>query len=316
MRHLKIIFLASGILLIISAGLYFFAPDFRDEVLVRSYRKVPIKKLKTLEGREEIIRGKIKANLNQSGAFKNQDLNQDEIYKAFQKKLEVTIGSINEECSKVNDGLDEYPDIADSESDFFKNRSKAQSILNDKLGQAFNTFRGMSPSIENLYFDLIFLDNQKTNIENFENLLDMYDQILTACPITQNIGTVVMSLAEVSENLNPRYGPFFINASTNLALGLLSVKTYGALFQGAGILRNMNIKEIYSGEEVFDIEVLSERIEKTNANFEFELKNAKTVKEKQEVLKYYQEEALVLGELLKEFTYKIQATYSDYSIQR
>ncbi len=317
MRLRQILLLASAILFVISAGLYFFAPDLKEDLMEAKRTKVIYKKLKTLEGREEAIREN-RRNIPPKKLF-NYDSKKtmgSEPKVVIVKALKAVRTRLVKDCDDVLERLNEYPDLIDYQSSLYQNRGKVEDFLNHSLGNAFDIIRLLKPSLGTLKEQIMQMDRGSLKLQEFEKISNEYDSLIASCGVNDGLGPLVLTLTEVIKEINPAYTPFLVKASTNMATAYFEIETYEALFLGAGLLRNMNSHGILSQSEAYDLEVLSGRLRNTYDNFKFEWKKAKTIEEKQDVLVYFNEEAIVLAELFKEFTYKIQTGYSAYSIQR
>lgn len=308
MRAMKILLLASTILFLISGGLYFFAPDFKEKALSRGKRKVTYSTLKTLDGREQEIRLRI----SNDKAAGNSDVGTQGSQKdkaIFLKALSQTENYLRDSCDRAGSVLEEYSDLIDENSKLYHDRSRVESVLNVVLGDTFGTITELESNLVQYRREILKLSTADTNANEFEKLLLRYDAIILKCGMNDVIGPLILTLSGVVSGIDPRFKRFLVNGVTNLSMAYSSVQSFDALFLGAGILRNMNSHGLLNKNETYDLQVLSQRLRQTNDNYAKELRDATTLEEKKDVFRYYSTEALVLAELFKEFAQKVQATY-------
>lgn len=301
MHYRQIILLASILLFLVSAGLYFFAPDLKDDLLSKGIRKVEHKKFLTLEKKENEIRKRIKdTEVKRKSPLTNET-------SSLGKVIEKSQSYLSNECDLIGVRLSDFPDLIDAQSRLYKNRGRVESVLNEVLGRTFSTLTKNASKFNSLKQRILDLDPKKIPEREFEGLVRRYEAIVSTCGLNNSIGAIMLTLSEVSE-ANPKYRKFTRNVTTNLALAYFSVESFNALFLGAGILRNMNTQKFLSKNETDDLIVLSSRLGKTYDNYGLEWARAKSVEEKKEVFRYYSTEVFVLAELFREFTEKVNMT--------
>lgn len=302
MHFRQIILLASFLLFLVSAGLYFFAPELKDDLLSKGIRKVEHKKFLTLEKKENEIRNKIKDSEVRIGPPLTRGTNSlSELIKKSQSYL-------SNECDVIGERLSEFPDLIDSQSRLYKDRERVESVLNEVLGRTFTVLTKNANDFNSLKEKILNLDPKRISEREFKGVVRRYEAIVSTCGLNNSIGALMLTLSEVSK-ANPKYRSFSRNVTSNLALAYFSVESFNALFLGAGILRNMNTQKFLSKNETYDLEILSSRLSKTYDNYGVEWARAKTTEEKKEVFRYYSTEVFVLAELFREFTDKVRATY-------
>lgn len=295
-RTLKIITILSALLLLVSGYFYYFHPESRSSF--HRYRP-----LKTLLKDPIIIRKRIIEKQ------KIKKLPTVEMGRNLEDLILQSKRIIENNCQKLEKKLDNEPDLIDPNSDYYRDPIKAQAMIDvhfssfvEVLQYSQLSFRELEEAIFSIQGD-ISLSSYKEHLKNYEGLI-------IGCSVNDRYGMLILTLAESfkAKGTVPKYN---LSMISQMAQSYLSLNSLTAQMFAIGVLNNLNITGIFSPLEVYDLEELTFRGKDISSRYKFDLSNAQSIREVQEVLQNYEIEKEVLAEYIYEFTENIENKYED-----
>lgn len=258
--------------------------------------------LKTLTRDQNLVRKRV---LDKQKEKKNRTPERGENIEGLllgaQKKFE-------KECETFERKLDDFNDLIDGSSEYYTKPLKAVEATTMLFNEYAYIIQSNYTSLEKVNSSLLAPGND-LSVSGYKKFLDVYEGILTGCSANERLGVITLTLMEELK----RRGGSPNKSIRTLSLWseqYLSFGTFNAQMLAIAVLTNMNVGNVLSPLEVYDLEELSYRTADIIKRYRKDLKRAKTVAEIQEVLQYNEVEKEILKEYIFEFIENLNKKYT------
>lgn len=293
MRWLPTLTLASLLVFIISAFLYFSEKEPKNYFQRKKRAKIQYKTFKSLEAIEE---KKKEILLKES-----QEVWANEV--DGNKRFLKYAGNKNIICQEDFNALEEEDEYMMASAKTYETFASLHNFLNKLRSQLAQT----AVTINALYgkdFERVYTYGKEFEAEDIINMGNYH----TGCSSGETIGLIILTVAEriKKQGWNPNE---FINLVSDIASDQLRFNSYPSLIYSVGMLSNLNSVEIFTEYETYDLNTLREDIIKQSMEFRENLRAAKSEDEKLEILQNARLEREIYIQMILDFVEGLKARY-------